>query len=99
MTTLALCCELPGGRPRYAGRPTTSSRRKRQQSAAETIVNTWSRGPLMVALLLIVPTFLFGAGQVESWTDRSGHTVSFVTVSPGVDLEVLDWGGNGPPLL
>src|SRR5947208_15047452 len=27
--------------------------------------------------------------------DTSGHTVSFVTVEPAVQLEVLDWGGTG----
>ena len=29
------------------------------------------------------------AAQVESWKDRSGHVASFVTVSAGLDLEVL----------
>src|SRR5881227_1848113 len=31
--------------------------------------------------------------------DTSGHKVSFVTVEPGVQLEVLDWGGTGEPLV
>lgn len=31
--------------------------------------------------------------------DPSGHTTSFVTVEPGVRLEVLDWGGHGDPLV
>ena len=31
--------------------------------------------------------------------DPSPHKVQFVTVAPGVKLEVLDWGGNGPPLV
>ncbi len=34
-----------------------------------------------------------------TWTDPSPHGVSFVTVAPGVRLEVLDWGGNGSPLV
>ncbi len=34
-----------------------------------------------------------------SWTDRSPHRVRFVSVAPGVRLEVLDWGGSGPPLV
>jgi non-heme chloroperoxidase len=34
-----------------------------------------------------------------SWTDPSPHRVRFVPVGPGVRLEVLDWGGSGPPLL
>jgi pimeloyl-ACP methyl ester carboxylesterase len=32
-------------------------------------------------------------------TDHSPHTVKFVTVEPGVRLEVLDWGGSGRPLI
>src|SRR6266487_3261418 len=31
--------------------------------------------------------------------DTSGHKVSFVTVEPGVQLEVLDWGGIGQTLV
>src|SRR5207237_4752025 len=31
--------------------------------------------------------------------DTSGHKVSFVTVEPGVQLEVLDWGGTGQTLI
>lgn len=30
--------------------------------------------------------------------DASPHTVRFVTVAPGVRLEVLDWGGKGPAM-
>ena len=31
--------------------------------------------------------------------DPSPHKAQFVTVAPDVKLEVLDWGGNGPPLV
>jgi hypothetical protein len=31
--------------------------------------------------------------------DPSPHKTKFVTVDKGVKLEVLDWGGNGPPLI
>jgi non-heme chloroperoxidase len=31
--------------------------------------------------------------------DTSGHKVRFVTVEPGVQLEVLDWGGTGQTLV
>src|SRR4051812_4179722 len=31
--------------------------------------------------------------------DNAGHKVTFVTVEPGVQLEVLDWGGTGEPLV
>lgn len=33
------------------------------------------------------------------WSDTSPHSVTFVTVAPGVNLEVLDWGGTGPNLV
>jgi non-heme chloroperoxidase len=57
------------------------------------------RARIIAAALVVMATIPLVAGQAEPWIDRSGHTVSFVTVSPGIDLEVLDWGGNGPPLL
>lgn len=31
--------------------------------------------------------------------DTAHHTVRYVTVEPGVQLEVLDWGGNGRPVV
>ena len=34
-----------------------------------------------------------------AWRDTSPHTVTFVTVAPGVKLEALDWGGTGPNLV
>ncbi len=33
------------------------------------------------------------------WIDPSPHEVRLVPVAPGVSLEVLDWGGSGPPLV
>jgi pimeloyl-ACP methyl ester carboxylesterase len=35
----------------------------------------------------------------EPARDVSPHQTSFVTVGPRVRLEVLDWGGSGPPML
>ena len=43
-----------------------------------------------------------GVGQDSAgagWVDRSPHRARFVQVAPGVSLEVLDWGGSGPPLV
>lgn len=34
-----------------------------------------------------------------AWHDPSPHTVQFVDIEPGVRLEVLDWGGNGRPVV
>ena len=39
------------------------------------------------------------AQAVNEWTDPSSHTARLVTVDGGVQLEVLDWGGQGPPLV
>jgi len=33
------------------------------------------------------------------WSDASPHGVTYVAVAPGVQLEVLDWGGTGPNLV
>lgn len=35
----------------------------------------------------------------QDWKDPSPHATRFVTVSPEVRLEVLDWGGSGTPLV
>jgi non-heme chloroperoxidase len=39
------------------------------------------------------------AAQPTGWADASPHRTRFVSVAPGVALEVLDWGGSGPPLV
>ena len=38
-------------------------------------------------------------GQAAEWRDQSPHRTQMVTVDTGVQLEVLDWGGRGRPLL
>src|ERR1035438_9652858 len=37
--------------------------------------------------------------RATAQTDSSPHKVQFVTVEEGVQLEVLDWGGSGRPLI
>lgn len=44
-----------------------------------------------IVLLLFLPA--------NAQTDSSAHKVQFVTVEQGVQLEVLDWGGSGRPLI
>lgn len=34
-----------------------------------------------------------------AWRDPSPHTITRIAVAPGVELEVLDWGGSGEPLV
>jgi pimeloyl-ACP methyl ester carboxylesterase len=46
------------------------------------------------------PLNLKRATKETAWQlDPSPHKVQFVTVEPGVKLEVLDWGGSGRPLV
>ena len=49
----------------------------------------------VIVLIALSATVLSAQGQ----TDSSPHSVQFVTVEPGVQLEVLDWGGSGRPLI
>ena len=39
------------------------------------------------------------AANNASCFDNAGHKVTFVTVEPGAQLEVLDWGGTGETLV
>lgn len=39
------------------------------------------------------------AQEPQPWTDRAPHQARFVQVEPGVQLEVLDFGGSGPPVV
>lgn len=50
----------------------------------------------LVVLPLVAPS---GAVAQSPWTDPSPHETRFVEVDEGVRLEVLDWGGEGPPLV
>jgi hypothetical protein len=58
----------------------------------------------MTARLSSVLCLLFAVAtraspQQTEWKDASPHTTRFVTVEDGVQLEVLDWGGSGQPIL
>jgi non-heme chloroperoxidase len=61
------------------------------------------RGSIRVAALVVATASCACSrerpNQATSWADPSPHRVNFVTVAPGVRLEVLDWGGSGPPLI
>jgi len=39
------------------------------------------------------------ATKNTEWKDPSSHSVRFATVGRSVRLELLDWGGSGPPLV
>lgn len=58
-----------------------------------SITGTWIQGSRL-------PLNFQKATKATAWrTDASPRTVQFVTVEPGVKLEVLDWGGTGRPLV
>ena len=40
-----------------------------------------------------------GSQVSAQWRDPSPHQVRWITVDSSVRLEVLDWGGSGPPLV
>jgi pimeloyl-ACP methyl ester carboxylesterase len=53
-------------------------------------------GAPLLLIALLAPLY---SQQPTSWRDPSPHTVQFVTVDRDVRLEVLDWGGNGRPVV
>jgi non-heme chloroperoxidase len=55
------------------------------------ISGTWASGAESVKL------DLHRATPEESWLTKS--TIRMITVAPNVSVEVVDWGGNGPPLV
>jgi len=62
----------------------------------KSLVGTWKMlyGPASQPV-----TFTHAANKEEWVIDASPHKATFIAVQPGVRLEVLDWGGSGPPLL
>lgn len=50
----------------------------------------------IVTLLVGTPAY---SQRSASWRDPSSHAVRFVTVEENVQLEVLDWGGTGRPIV
>lgn len=49
--------------------------------------------PFLFTVLLWLPV------RAMAQADSSPHAIQMVTVEPGVQLEVLDWGGSGRPLI
>jgi non-heme chloroperoxidase len=63
---------------------------------AKTITGTWKWSPSSKGIAL---DFVHVTRQTSWAVDRTPHKISFVTVEPGVKLEVVDWGGTGRPLV
>ena len=57
-----------------------------------SIKGTWSQG-------IPLPLELQRATEETKWRDPSPHTSQRITVEKDVQLEVLDWGGSGQPLV
>jgi non-heme chloroperoxidase len=53
----------------------------------------------MLVVWLTVLCATSAAQAQTTWRDPSSHQTRLVTVDDGVDLEVLDWGGNGQPIV
>lgn len=57
-----------------------------------SITGTWTQGSP-------APLDLHRVTKETAWSDPASHTAQFVTVDKDVQLEVLDWGGSGRPLV
>ena len=60
---------------------------------ATTITGIWTQRQSSLPLVFERPT------PATAWKDPATHTIQFVTVDKNVNLEVLDWGGSGQPLV
>lgn len=52
-----------------------------------------------LAGLVVLSVVIALAQESGTWRDASTHRVQFVTVDEDVRLEVLDWGGDGRPIV
>jgi pimeloyl-ACP methyl ester carboxylesterase len=59
-------------------------------------MNRSARVPLCTAQVLVVTAVV---STQQPWNDPTRHTIQFVTVDKGVQLEMLDWGGTGRPVV
>jgi pimeloyl-ACP methyl ester carboxylesterase len=57
-----------------------------------TITGTFTQG-------VSLPLEFRRATKETAWTDPSPHSVQFIRVEKNIELEVLDWGGSGKPLV
>lgn len=54
---------------------------------------------LIVPVLLLAGGVCIGAQPATTWRDPSPHKAQLITVDENVQLEVLDWGGSGRPIV
>jgi pimeloyl-ACP methyl ester carboxylesterase len=65
----------------------------RLSADGNTFKGTWSQRGMTYALDYQRAT------KETAWRDPAPHSDRFITVEPGVKLEVLDWGGSGRPVV
>lgn len=53
----------------------------------------------MRTILLLAGLAVWSWQPAREWRDPSPHQVRWITVDSSIRLEVLDWGGSGPPLV
>ena len=65
--------------------------------------NMWDDLRLRLFAAVLMTTQILAAPQASQpaspWRDPSPHQVRWITVDSSVRLEVVDWGGSGPPLV
>ena len=81
----------PNGEIKFSIPPKFASIDGRMSSDHNQITGTWRSGGKSGKLAL------HRATPEESWLIKS--TIRMITVAPNVSLEVIDWGGKGPPLV
>jgi len=65
-----------------------------------TGMNPMSRhADLLVTVLLLASGAWVSAQPATTWSDPSPHRTQLVNVDENVQLEVLDWGGSGQPIV
>ena len=64
---------------------------KRNERNDRAVAGRW----ITAATFISLSWFGFAQSESSPWRDPSPHTVQFVTVEDGVQLETLDWGGTG----
>lgn len=68
----------------------------RYRSRDSTLQSTCQQSVVLLIVSLLAPLY---AQESAIWRDPSPHKVQFVTVDENVRLEVLDWGGEGRPIV
>ena len=76
----------------------SATARARQHAIANV---TTKKTALFIAALGVLGACVLapGLGAQSTWRDPSPHQVLRITVDESVQLEVLDWGGSGPPIV